>query len=97
MIEKYPGKNAWKNNIGAVNALIDILKRKLINMPLICMFNKSDLPSKDTVKLKDAKNIFEKAKLKHVQYLETVAIDGKNVKKAFTRCAKSILEGYVKK
>ncbi|MHA1300611.1 MAG: ADP-ribosylation factor-like protein [Candidatus Helarchaeota archaeon] len=91
------GKDAWKNNLSAVNILIDILKKKLINMPLICMLNKVDLPSDKIVTKKDVKNIFEKAHLKHVEFVDTIAIDGKNVKAAFTKCAKDILTNYIGK
>lgn len=65
-------------------------------MPLICMLNKADLPENEIVKKKDAETIFKKANLR-AQFLDTVAIDGVNVKSAFTQCAKSILELYIKK
>ncbi len=87
-------KEAWKNNLIAINLLIDILGKKLIDMPLICMFNKID--KKDIVKKTDAQAIFDKAQLRQVEFIDTVAINGKNVKSAFTKCAKAILEGYIK-
>ena len=90
-------KSAWKNNLAAMNLLINILGKKLINMPLICMFNKSDLPKSDIVTKKQARVIFNKARLKHVEFIDTIAIDGKNVKAAFINCAKKILTNYVKK
>ena len=90
-------KEAWKDNLAAINLLIEILKKKLIDLPLICMFNKIDLARGKRVTRKDAEQIFKKAKLKNVDFIETVAIDGKNVKNAFTLCAKQILSNYIKK
>lgn len=90
-------KEAWKSNLAAINILIDILKSKLINMPLICMLNKIDLPKDKVVTKADVKNIFDKAQLKQVDFVDTIAIDGKNVKAAFSKCAKEILAGYIKK
>ncbi|MHA1378003.1 MAG: ADP-ribosylation factor-like protein [Candidatus Helarchaeota archaeon] len=90
-------KEAWKSNLAAINILIDLLKAKLANMPLICMLNKIDLPKSKIVTKKDVKALFDKAQLKQVDFVETIAIDGKNVKAAFTKCAKQILTGYIKK
>ena len=90
-------KDAWKSNLAAINILVDILKQKLTIMPLICMLNKTDLPKGKIVSQKDVKAVFDKAQLKHVEFVNTVAIDGKNVKSAFTKCAKDILTAYIKK
>ncbi|MFX1449812.1 MAG: ADP-ribosylation factor-like protein [Promethearchaeota archaeon] len=88
-------KKAWKDNLAAINLLISILGKKLIGIPLVCMLNKADVEARVTKK--DVEGIFNKAKLRNVEFIETVAIDGMNVKNAFTICAKSILSTYIKK
>ncbi|MHA1784070.1 MAG: ADP-ribosylation factor-like protein [Candidatus Helarchaeota archaeon] len=87
-------KDAWEDNLVSVNELIDILKEKLMDTPIICMINKSDLPANKQVSKKQIEGVFKKANLTHVKFLETIAIRGENVKEAFTLCAKEILQNF---
>ncbi|TFF90258.1 MAG: hypothetical protein EU548_03920 [Promethearchaeota archaeon] len=86
-------KAAWKKNITAVNELISLFKSGLLKMPFIVMVNKIDLPG--SVKPKDVQEVLSKAKLKNATVLESIAIDGKNIRKAFDLCAKSVLRKYL--
>ena len=87
-------KDSWKDNLVSINELIEILKEKLMDIPIICMINKSDLPKDKTVKKDQIQNVFKKANLKQVKFLDSIAIKGENVKEAFTLCAKEILQGF---
>lgn len=90
-------KETWKDNLKSVNELISLLKDKLIEIPIIVMINKMDLASGEIVERKSIEGIFNKANLDHAQFVETIAIEGENVKQAFASCAKAILTGYAGK
>ncbi len=87
-------KEDWKDNLLSVNELIKILGEKLSNMPIICMINKTDLPEEETANKSEIEKVFNKANLKHVMFIPTVAIKGENVKEAFITCAKEILQEF---
>ncbi|NHI93282.1 MAG: hypothetical protein EAX96_12360 [Candidatus Lokiarchaeota archaeon] len=87
-------RDSWKDNLRSINELIDILKEKLTNIPIVCMINKQDLPKDKMVKRDEIIKVFEKANLNHVKFLDTIAIKGENVKEAFTICAKDILQNF---
>jgi len=84
----------WKENLLSVNELIKIVGTKLNQMPIICMINKSDLPKKEQANQLDVEKVFQKANLKHVILISSVAIKGENVKEAFITCAKEILQDF---
>ncbi|MBD3227535.1 MAG: hypothetical protein GF329_05030 [Candidatus Lokiarchaeota archaeon] len=86
-------KAVWKKNIAAVNELISLFKSKLLKMPFIVMVNKIDLPG--GVKPEDVQEVLSKAKLKNATVLESIAINGKNIRRAFDLCAKSVLRNYL--
>ncbi|MHA1231290.1 MAG: GTP-binding protein [Candidatus Helarchaeota archaeon] len=85
----------WKDNLEAMNELISIFKSNLLKMPLVVMVNKTDLPG--GVSVEDVSEVLQKAKLTNAIVIEGVAINGKNVRKAFDLCAKSVLKQYLEK
>ena len=90
-------KDTWKENLASVNELISLLKERLMDMPIIVMINKMDLPGDEVVDKKSIEQIFKKAKLNHAEFVESVAIEGENVKQAFASCARAILTNYSEK
>jgi hypothetical protein len=83
----------WKENLEAVNELISIFKSSLLKMPFIVMVNKVDLPG--SVNPKAVSEVLQKAKLKNATIIEGIAINGKNVRRAFDLCAKNVLKSYL--
>ncbi len=86
-------RGVWKDNIESMNELISILQKQLTQMPLVIMLNKSDLPG--TITKQNIEDILTKAKLQG-EVVETSAIDGKNVRKAFDTCVRAVIESYLK-
>ncbi|MHA1278712.1 MAG: ADP-ribosylation factor-like protein [Candidatus Helarchaeota archaeon] len=87
-------RGVWKDNIESLNELISILQRDLLKIPLIIMLNKSDLPG--TIRSKNIQEILSKAKVKG-SIVETAAINGKNVRKAFDACVRQMIQNYLDK
>lgn len=85
-------RGVWKDNIESFNELIVILQRALLSMPLVVMLNKSDLPG--TITKQNIEQLLQKAKVKG-QIVETSAINGKNVRKAFDVCVRSVIQTYL--
>jgi len=85
-------RGVWKDNIASLNELITILQRKLLNTSLTIMLNKADLPG--TITKENILQILQKAKVKG-QIVETSAINGKNVRKAFDACVRDVIQKYL--
>lgn len=85
-------RGVWKDNIQSFNELIGILQRKLLEIPLIVMLNKSDLPG--TITKENILELLKKAKVQG-EIVETSAINGKNVRKAFDVCVRSVITKYL--
>ncbi|MFX1295632.1 MAG: ADP-ribosylation factor-like protein [Promethearchaeota archaeon] len=86
-------RGLWKNNIESLNELIDLLKVELLKIPLIIMLNKSDLP--ETITKTNIIQILQKAKVKG-DVVETSAINGTNVRRAFDSCVRAVISKYLK-
>ncbi len=85
-------RGVWKDNIESLNELINFLHRKLLEIPLVIMLNKSDLPG--TIRRQNIQDILTKAKVKG-EIVETSAINGLNVRKAFDTCVRSVITKYL--
>ncbi|NVM52364.1 MAG: hypothetical protein HWN66_01590 [Candidatus Helarchaeota archaeon] len=85
-------RGVWKDNIESFNELIGILQRKLLQIPLIVMLNKSDLPG--TITKANIEQLLKKAKVMG-EVLETSAINGTNVRRAFDVCVRSVISHYL--
>jgi hypothetical protein len=85
-------RGAWKENIESLNELINLLHEKLLQIPLVIMMNKADLPG--TITKENVEQILSKAKIKG-DIIETSAINGVNVRKAFDICVRGIISKYL--
>lgn len=85
-------RGAWKDNIESLNELINLLHEKLLAIPLVIMMNKADLPG--TIAKDNVTQILNKAKIKG-DVIETSAINGVNVRRAFDLCVRSIITKYL--
>ena len=85
-------RGVWKDNIESFNELITILQRDLLMIPLVVMLNKSDLPG--TIRKENIDDILGKARVKG-DIIETSAINGQNVRKAFDVCVRSVITKYL--
>ena len=85
-------KGLWRSNIEALNELIGILHRKLLEIPVTIMLNKSDLPG--TITKANIEQILQKARVQG-DIVETSAINGTNVRKAFDACVRGIIQKYL--
>jgi signal recognition particle receptor subunit beta len=70
------------------------LHEKLLEIPLIIMMNKADLPG--TIAKDNVAQILGKAKIKG-DIIETSAINGVNVRKAFDLCVRGVISKYLDK
>jgi GTPase SAR1 family protein len=85
-------RGAWKENIESLNELINLLHEKLLQIPLVIMMNKADLPG--TITKENVEQILSKAKIKG-DIIETSAINGVNVRKAFDICVRGVISKYL--
>ncbi|TFG04321.1 MAG: hypothetical protein EU536_04865 [Promethearchaeota archaeon] len=85
-------RGVWKDNIESLNELISILQRDLLKLPMTIMLNKSDLPG--TITKQNIEQILQKAKVQG-DIVETSAIDGTNVRRAFDVCVRKVIQTYL--
>ena len=74
------------------NELIEFGLGTKMNVPLIIMLNKRDLPN--AVSREEVMKAVQSSGLADVSILETVAIKGTNVARTFRKCVSSILDQY---
>lgn len=85
-------RGAWKENIESLNELISLLHERLLQIPFVIMMNKADLPG--TITRENVEAILTKAKIKG-DIIETSAINGVNVRKAFDICVRGVISAYL--
>ena len=99
-------KEQWNENVWSLEELLDHLGEKLgKKIPIIIMLNKLDLPNvienNKIMELLKEKNL-DKVLNAHgiemsIQIYDTIAIEGKNIKRAFQQvCREAVLNYYMK-